>query len=206
MISTDEPVSPSPTSSTALPHLDLAPPSPEERSPVGVVLRPSRLEQGLHTRTCPQCGLNPAGAPVKRTFQWVPPWVYFGLLLNIVILMILYYAGRRIVKGELPLCSDCDVADRRGRRLRSFSVAGIFLGPLVFAGLGGVTLGSEAAAAGALIGLVSGIVGIVASHRRTRFDVIGVKHIDRKRDTMTLTASPTFGRVLAAEAPDALLG
>ncbi|MDP2341661.1 MAG: hypothetical protein Q8O67_11945 [Deltaproteobacteria bacterium] len=202
MTSTDTPIR-SPASPSALPHLELQR-GPEQRSLVELLVRPSAFEQKLRTQTCPQCGLNPAGPLVKRSFQWVPGWVYIGLLLNIAILLIMYMAGRRVVKAEISLCADCDAADRHGRSLRSVSVAGVVLGPALFAFAGGITVGTELAIAGACAGLVAGIVGIIAAHRRTRFDVIGVKHIDRKVDTMTLRVSPSFARVLAAEAPDAL--
>jgi hypothetical protein len=45
---------------------------------------------------------------------------------------------------------------------------------------------------------------MVAAHRRTRFDVIGCKFADKKKDTMTLLASPAFQRVLDEEASDAV--
>lgn len=193
---------PAPASSSSIPHLDLRPPR-EERRVVDVLLRPSSLEAGLHTQTCPHCGVNPAGPPVKRTFQYVPPWVYIGLLLNILVLIIMYMAGRRVVKGELTLCADCDAADTRGRRIRSGSLFGIFGFPLLFALLGGVTVGEDGAIIGGLVGIVAFIAGLVAAHRQTRFDVIAAKIIDKKKDTMTLSASPAFARVLAEEAPSA---
>ena len=202
MTSTDIATS-APASPSAMPRLDLR--RPPQRSVVDIVVRPSAVASTLRTHTCPQCGLNPAGPPVKRTFNWVPSWVYLGLLINIVVLLILYGVGRKVVKGELTLCADCDAADRRGRTIRSVSVAGLVLGPALFGTLGAMAAGGDGAMIGALIGLVAGIAGIVASHRQTRLDVIGVKHLDPKKDTMTLTASPSFATVLLAEAPDALV-
>lgn len=189
--------------SSSLPHLDLRPPR-EVQQIVEVKIKPSALMAGLHTKTCPQCGLNPAGPLVKRSFQYVPPWVYVGLLLNIVVLLILYYAGRTVVKGELTLCPDCDAADTRGRRFRSLSVVGLVGFPIVFATLGGLVAGSDAALAGGFAGLVAAFAGMFAAHRRTRYDVIGCKFADKKKDTMTLQASPAFQRVLAEEASEAV--
>lgn len=193
------------STSSSLPHLDLRQ-RREQPSVVDVVLRASSVTAGLHTKTCPHCGVNPAGPPVKRTFQYVPPWVYIGLVLNIVVLAILYAAGRRVIKGTVTLCPDCDVADRRGRTIRGVSLVGIVGFPALLAGLGALVAGEDGAIVGALAGIVAFIAGIVAAHRSTRFDVIGCKLIDKKADSITLTSSPAFRRVLRAEAPQAIEG
>ena len=101
-----------------------------------VVINTSALEAGIHTKT-PQCGMNPTTTVAPRTFQYVPPWVYVGLLANVVLLAILDYAGRRVVKGQLHLCDDCD-ADRRARTLQSVSVGGLIGFPLVLGGIAAV--------------------------------------------------------------------
>ncbi len=191
------------STSSSLPHLDLRQPR-EQPSVVDVVVKCSALVAGLKTSTCPHCGINPAGPPVKRTFQHVPRWVYIGLFLNIVVLMIMYGLGRRVVKGELSLCADCASADKRGRLIRSLSFGGIVLFPAVLALIGGLALGGEGAVGGALAGLVAFVGGMFAAHHKTRFDVIGCKLIDKKADTMTLTSSPAFVGVLAREAPASL--
>ena len=193
-----------PSSSSGLPHLELSA-SSERRELVHVALRPSALTFGLHTSTCPQCGLNPAGPAVKMTFEWVPRWVSIGFFVNLVVLWILYMAGRKVVRAEIPLCVECASADRRGRFLRRLSYIGPVIGPIAFGLLGAMTLGLDAAIGGFCVGLVAGIAGTVASHRGTRFDIIGVKHIDLKHDTMLLSASPSFQHVVAVEAPDALV-
>lgn len=172
------------------------------RLPLPVTVRISSVQSGLRTRTCLQCGLNPVTAPVHRKFTYVPPWVFIGLLLNVVILMILYFAGRRIVDGSLSLCPDCDGADRRGRAWRSWSVLGLILFPIVGLALG-APISEGAMAFGAASGLIAGIAGMVAAARKTRADVIAVRNIDKKAGTIELVASPDFGEVLAREAPQA---
>ena len=49
------------------------------------------------------------------------------------------------------------------------------------------------------------VAGIVAAHRRTRFDVILCRFIDKKKGRVTIRTAGQFRRVLAKEAPDALL-
>lgn len=193
-----EPASPVSVPAPSLRHVDDAP-----RVPVPVLVRTEALKAGLRTHTCLQCGLNPVSQPVARSFQYVPPWVYIGLLLNVLILMILYFAGRVVVKGSLSLCPDCDRADRRGRTLRGVSLLGLLLFPLV-----GLLLGAPfdggAMAFGAAAGLVAAIAGMVAAARSTRGDVITARLIDKKAGVTTLVASPELERVLSAEAPEAL--
>jgi hypothetical protein len=124
--------------------------------------------------------------------------------MNIIVLLVLYYVGRQVVKGELGLCAECDAADRRGRTLQGVSVGGLLLFPLLF-GVGlGTVLGLDAGLLGAAVGVVSGVVGMVAAHRFTRFDVIRCIAVDKKKGTLTLKASETFARVLGGEAPGAL--
>ena len=171
-----------------------------------VALRASALEAGLHTATCPQCGINPAGPPVERTFQHVPGWVYIGLLANVVVMMILYLVGRVRVTGTLTLCADCDAADRRGRRLRSLSVVGLVGLPLLFGFIGGIAAGVEAALVGAGAGVVGGAIGAIVAHRRPATETIGVKFANRKQNVLELTANATFRDVIEREAPDALVG
>lgn len=193
-----EPVKP-----VATPHLDLR--RDDERPVfVDIDLKYDHVEAGIRTHTCPQCGLNPGGAVVKK-WQYIPPWVYVGLLINILVLLILYSTGKRTVKAELNLCQDCDQADNAAQRLRGLSLGGLFLGPLAAGIVGGVSLGEDGAIVGALTGLVAGIAGIVAAHRRTRFDVIVCRLIDKKKGKVTIRTAGQFRRVLAHEAPDALL-
>lgn len=169
-----------------------------------VVVSTSALQGGVHTRTCPQCGLNPTTTMARRTWQYVPPWVYVGLVLNVLILAMLYYAARVVVKGAVSLCDDCAAADRRGRTIQSMSVIGLVAFPVLLGvGLGAI-VGAEAGIFGAAAGVVSGIAGMIAAHRMTRFDVIRCTMVDKKKGTLTLKASDTFGQVLAAEAPRAL--
>lgn len=195
-----------PSLPAALPHLDLRGHAEGPRPLQSVVLRTSALEAGMRTHICPQCGVNPTTGLVKRTFQFVPPWVYVGLLLNVLVLMLLYFVGRRVVKAELSLCADCDAADRRGRTTQSLSVVGLIGFPLAL-GFGlGATVGVDAGLFGAAAGVVSGIVGMVAAHRATRADVIRCVAVDKTLGTTTLKASDTFARVLLAEGSTALAG
>jgi hypothetical protein len=149
--------------------------------------------------------VNPTTGLVKRTFQFVPPWVYVGLLLNVLVLALLYFMGRRIVKAELSLCADCDAADRRGRTTRRLSVLGLIGFPMVL-GFGLEAVCIDGGLFGLAAGVVSGIVGMVAAHRATRADVIRCVAVDKTLGTTTLKASDTFSRVLLAERCDALAG
>lgn len=191
-----------PANPVSVPSPDVRRTSDRARPPLPVTVRTDAIKAGLHTKTCLQCGLNPVQQPVARTFQYVPPWVYFGLLLNVLILMIMYFAGRVVVKGSISLCEDCDRADRRGRTIRGVSLLGLILFPMIGAVLG-FPFDGEGMAFGAASGLVAGIAGLVAATRSTRFDVITARLIDKKAGVTTLLASPEFARVLEAEAPDA---
>ena len=200
----NDPTDGAPSLPTALPHLDLRTTGVGPRRVEQVVVRTSALQSGIRTHTCPQCGMNPTTAFVKRTFQYIPPWVYAGLLLNVLVLMVLYFSGRRVVKAELGLCTECDKADRRGRTLQSMSVLGVLCFPMLFGfGLGAVG-GVELGLFGAAAGIVSGIAGMVAAHRATRFDVMRCVGVDKKLGTTTLKASVSFKRVLELQAASAL--
>ena len=191
-------------------HLEpVAIPTPSLRSaeqrvrvPQPIRLKIVAVQGGLRTHTCLQCGVNPVSEPVPRKFMYVPPWVYVGLALNVVILMILYFAGRQVVQGSLSLCPDCDRADKRGRFWRGLSVLGLILFPIAGALLG-VPISEGAVAFGAASGLTAGIAGMVAATRKTRADVIVCRKIDKKGGTLELMAAPEFGDVIDNEAPQA---
>lgn len=192
-----------PSLPAALPRLDLRHPDRQRRL-ADVTLSSTMLQQGLRTHTCPQCGINPTTTLAKRTWQYVPPWVYIGLLVNIIVVLMMYFASRRVVKGELGLCADCEAADRRGRTIQSVSVAGLVAFPALFGFSVGAVVGADAGLFAAAVGLVSGVVGMIAAHRTTRFDVIRCVMVDKKQSTLTLKASDAFARVLRAESPGAL--
>lgn len=204
----DAPAAP-PGAPIAIPSPDLSATPLAERDdqrPVPLLFDKALLSSaGVSTATCPQCGLNPAGAPVKRTLEYVPPWVYVGLLLHVFVLFILYLVGRRVVRTSFTLCRDCDRADRRGRNIRSLSVLGAVFAPFVglFVGLG---FGQGAAPGLVLMGiaLVAGVVGAVVAHRKTRGDVIDCQHIDKLY--VMLKVRPGFREVLAREQPELLRG
>jgi hypothetical protein len=187
----------------ALPALDLSRRA-EARTVTRVEVSTSALQAGLRTATCPQCGLNPATTLVKRRFIYVPPWVYIGLALNIIVLAIMYVAGRRVVDAQLSLCADCDAADRRARSLTSVSLFGLIGFPTIFGIAGGALVGLDAGMFGLAVGLVAGVVGVVAAHRHTKQDAIRCTFVDKARGVTTLAASDTLQRVLAQEAPTAL--
>lgn len=158
----------------------------------------------LQTQTCVQCGINPAGPPATRTLQYVPPWVYLGLLANVVVVAVLYFAGRRRVHAVFRLCPDCARADARGRRLRGVSLVGLLAFPLLGAAIGAALGDASYVLGGASAGLVAAIAAMVAAVTKTKHEVIDVKNIDKKAGTVTLMASPSWQRVLAQEARDAL--
>ena len=170
--------------------------------PVDLTLK-SDSARALVLRTCPQCGLNPAGAPVARTFQWVPPWVFAGLLLNIIVLLILYYVGRQRLMVQLPLCADCAAADKRGRTIVGFAIASVFALPALFALIGSVV---DNPGIGAGIGFVAGLVAAGTAVFRTRPQVIECRKIDKKAGTITLRAAPSWRGVVEREQPEALAG
>jgi hypothetical protein len=158
----------------------------------------------LKTQTCVQCGINPAGPPTTRTLQYIPPWVYLGLLANVVVLAVLYFAGRRRVNAVFRLCPDCARADIRGRRLRGVSLVGLLAFPLLGAAIGAAIGDAGIVLGGASAGLVAAIAAIVAAVTKTKHEVIDVKNIDNKAGTTTLLAAPSWHRVLDQEARDAL--
>ncbi|MBI1946249.1 MAG: hypothetical protein HYS27_11160 [Deltaproteobacteria bacterium] len=186
----------------AIPTPSLRSADQHERVPQPVRLKIAAVQGGLRTHTCLQCGLNPVSAPVPRKFLYVPPWVYIGLALNVVILLILYFAGRQVVQGSLSLCPDCDRADKRGRFWRALSVLGLIVFPIAGLLLG-VPVSDAAMGFGAASGLVAGIAGMVAAARKTRADVVVCKKIDKKAGTLELMAAPEFGDVINREAPEA---
>jgi hypothetical protein len=186
------------TSQRPLRAVEEAPPKP------ALVFLHTDALRDLQTRTCVQCGINPAGPPKKRVLQHVPPWVYLGLLANVVILGILYFAGRRRVNAVFRLCPDCAAADARARRLRGISLAGLLVFPAVGATIGAAIGDAGVILGGASAGVVAAIAGIVAAATKTRHELILTKNIDKKAGTVTLLASPTWHAVLDAEARDAL--
>ena len=171
--------------------------------PALVVLHSDALRD-LQTQTCLQCGINQAGPPQMRTLQHVPPWVYLGLLGHFGLLAILYFAGRRRLDAVFRLCPDCAAADTRGRRLRSWSLAGLLVFPILGAVIGAALDSIPLCLGGASTGFVAGIAAIIASARKTRHAIIFTKHIDKRAGTVTLLASPSWQRVLDAEAREAL--
>jgi hypothetical protein len=199
----DETEPPLPSTSTAPVSLDLRQ-HEQRRGTTKVALRASVLKAGLYTHVCPQCGINPPGQPVRRTFQYVPPWVFLGLFIHLVVLGLAYFFARRRMAGVLALCADCAAADRGGRRLRKFSLLGLGLFPVVLGLAASFLPMKDAAIAGGLSGLVAGVVGIVAARVHTRFDVIRCRFLDRKKDLILLTASKGFAAVVARDAPGAL--
>lgn len=183
-----------------------APPVLDIRSRTRAEVSLSREEVerlGLVTTTCPMCGLNPAGPTVKRKFEFVPPWVYLGLMANIVVLVVLYLVGRKRIDVDLALCEECASADKRAGRLRGFSFAGLILGPLLGA-LAGSPGGGQAVAIGAGAGVVAGIVGMVAAHLHTRHDVLACKRIDKH--AIVLQGTAHVPEILEREAAHLLLG
>ena len=177
--------------------VDEPPPKPE------LVFLHSDALRDLKTQTCVQCGINPAGPPLSRTLQYVPPWVYLGLLVNVIVLAVLYFAARRRVNAVFRLCPDCARADVRGRRLRGVSLVGLLAFPLLGSAMGAAFGDGGYVLGGASAGLVAAIAAIVAAVTKTKHEVIDVKNID-KAGTTTLLASPSWHRVLDQDARDAL--
>jgi hypothetical protein len=193
------------------PSLPVAPESRRARAldhervekPVDVDVSRQALLAGLHTETCPQCGVNPAGEAKARTLQWVSPWVYAGLFVNVIVLAVLYYTLRQRVTTSLPLCPDCEAADKRGRRAMAASYWGVLLAPLAFAI---AATPFDQAGWASLAGFVAGLVGAVYTTVKMRPNVISCRRIDKDNDLVRLRASPSWRGVLEREKPRALLG
>jgi hypothetical protein len=200
-----------------VPRLDLRATGDRPRILAEVVLSTTALQGGIRTRTCPQCGLNPTTTMAKRKFEYIPRWIYIATFVNLTIaafvnvtilliplFLVLFFTSRRVVKGKLGLCADCDAADRRARMLQSASVGGLFAFPYLFAVGADALLGGIAGVHGLACGVISGIVGMFAALWFTRFDVLRCARIDKKAGTTTLKVSDSFAGVLAREAPGAL--
>jgi hypothetical protein len=191
------------------PSLPVAPESRRKRAldreryvmPVDVDLSRQALLAEFHTETCPQCGVNPAGRAQPRTLQWVSPWIYAGFFVNVLVLAALYYLLRQRVTASLPLCPDCEAADKRGRRATAASYWGVLLAPIACAIAASPF---DAAGYASLVGLVAGVVGAVYTTVKMRPQVIEVRRIDKDRDLVRLRASPSWRAVLEREKPTAL--
>ena len=179
--------------------------------PVEFELDGNQVALGIRTHTCPQCGLNPVNKDHKQKFQFVPPWVYIGLMLNLIVLLIMYYAGRKVIDTSIALCDPCAAQMKRARLMRGLSIFGAVFAPMILAGVGGAIQGAEAALALGGIGLVAGVVGSVVAHKRTTNDVLLVKEIKEtktmidgkqtKKRTLRLRSNVQFQKTLRKEAP-----
>ena len=174
---------------------------------------------GVHTQTCPQCGINPSTGPKKRTFRWAPPWLFavwlwgaltaaaVSPLISIGVLGLAFLA-RRKVTTMLSLCDDCDHADVRARRIRGASVTAGFvtlpIAALALAQMSGWGWFVSPVVQASLLGVVAvaGVAGAVFAHLKTSKAALFVKRITPS--VVRLKASPTWRRVLRQEAPKAL--
>lgn len=185
-----------------MPRLNLAVDAPAKQRVTwtmdrGVLTNPPALHR------CPMCGINPPGTPKKRVLQYVPPWVYFGFLMNFLVVLLLYFIARRRVDSQIPLCEDCSAAHHRGIRLRTLSVFSLFVLPVLVGAMGFGIGGDAGGAYGAASGLIASIVSMIVAHRRTATDIIQTRMIDAGKDgRVTLLASPSFGEVYAEATGD----
>jgi len=177
------------------------------------------LLHGVHTETCPQCGINPATGPKARTFRWSPPWLFalwlwvallsmaISPLLSLGVIGAAFFA-RRKVTTTFSLCDDCDSADIRARRIRAATVtAGFLTPPIAAAALGLMNQWGWPASLTVRmsflgVATVAGIAGAVFGHVKTSKAALFVRRITGK--IVRLKASPSWQRVLAEEQPAAL--
>ena len=160
--------------------------------------------RGIATHTCPQCGLNPAGFPERWTFRHFSRWTYFALFMNTFVALVVGLASYKQVSTRLALCPDCRRAHSRAKVIRAASVVSAMVSPLA-AGVASIVLDLGLTASALTLGttLVASAVGMLTAHWRTRADSVVCKRIDN-RGRLTLRASSTFERVVAAEAPHLL--
>ena len=70
-----------------------------------------------------KCGKDAArGHRIHATQYFSPPWVWFGLL-GLLPLILLYYVGRKTLRISYSLCAECDRAEKR----KKWIVAGAWL-------------------------------------------------------------------------------
>lgn len=85
----------------------------------------------LPTNLCIRCGAPANGKPLKKTFYWHSPYVYFAILCGLMIYVILALVLRKQITLYLPLCDE-----HSARRIRM-----ILLGwALVIAGIATIFL------------------------------------------------------------------
>jgi hypothetical protein len=177
--------------------------SPTRDKWVTVALKRSAAVDGFRTKTCPQCGTNPApDVPVGIEVERPNPvrFLLAGFSAMLFALTMVVTSRSRVLR--LPLCADCVELHRRGRAVRGVGLGALVLSPgvgvVLMVGAGGAPWPFVVAA----IASVAGIVGCIAAYRRTRADVIRWLR-SANRDVMLLSASPSFLEVVAREAPEA---
>ena len=199
-------LAPLPAKPAGLPHLDLEI-RREGRRRVKWSFRRATLTSAIVPARCPQCGVNPPGVPVVRTLQYVPQWVYLGFLLNIGVVALMYFLGRRRVKATLAMCDDCVRADKRGRSLRTLSAAGLVGFPGGLAAIGHLIAGEAGIGFGVAAGLLSAVLAMVVTFQKTAADILQCVFIDAGPDgDVHLLASPSFGPAMAGALSSAPLG
>jgi hypothetical protein len=117
-------------------------------------------------------GPVPAGGLKMRTLWWCPPLVFLSILLNILILLILYFVFRKPVKLEIPL-SD---AGRGIVRKHAFIGAGVALLGIVLLCVG-IAYSSTALAGLIVLGGVMVLFGLIwASLKANALRVTNLKN------------------------------
>jgi len=180
--------------------------------PVTMILNGEEVARGIKTNTCPQCGLNPVNKVHNHKFQFIPPWIYLGLLANVLAFLVLYHFGRREIKSEIGLCDACKAQMTRAQFLRIVSTISAIIGPALIGGLAGSAFGIDV---GLLVGgaaFVAGVVGSVVTFKRTKNHLLTVKKIEKYKlkgaggrnivyRVLKLEANPQFRATLLKEAP-----
>ena len=120
----------------------------------------------------------------------------FALVFNIIILLLLYFVGRKVVKSSVTLCRDCDLADRKGRNYRAYAVLGLVVSLVAATVVGVLSLDASPLPIAILpvLALIAGIAGVVMVTRRTANAVILCKKIDKI--SVTLLVSHHWKEVL----------
>jgi hypothetical protein len=121
---------------------------------------------------CVTCN-RPTGNRWQKTFHWVPSWVYFMILAQLLIYLIVYYSVRKSADLALPLCEDHSEKRKRDTALAWLLVCGGLV--LMFASIAAADSPRllTAVFALAIAGVVSGAVF------STRANVVKPVKIDR---------------------------
>lgn len=106
---------------------------------------------------CVKCGKRGDVLHKRQNFRWVPPWTNLLILVNVIVALVVQQIMTKRGQLALPLCPTCKSRWSTASLFLGLSIAWIFIGLI----LGGVLLGNELAALGALT-MLSAIAAPIA--------------------------------------------